>query len=68
MNRMNGWLIIILSFFEQEAANPYGNIESFDAIYYAVLQVIIVTGANGVSGRISVEPALDQPHYDSGPL
>lgn len=37
-------------FFEQEAANPQSNIESFDAIYYAALQVIIVAGANGVSG------------------
>ena len=36
--------------FEQEGANPQSNIESFDAIYYSVLQVVIVAGANGVSG------------------
>ena len=40
-----------IPFFEQEAANPYKNLESFDAIYYAVLQVVIVAGANGVSGH-----------------
>ena len=39
------------SFYEQEAANPQSNIESFDAIYYAALQVVIVAGANGVSGH-----------------
>ena len=38
-------------FFEQEAPNPFNNLESFDAIYYAALQVVIVAGANGVSGH-----------------
>ena len=37
--------------FEQEEANPNSNLESFDTIYYAVLQVVIVAGANGVSGH-----------------
>ena len=37
-------------FFEQEGPNPQSTLESFDAIYYAALQVIIVAGANGVSG------------------
>jgi len=36
--------------FEQEALNPHSNIQSFDAIYYAALQVVIVASANGVSG------------------
>ena len=37
--------------FEQEGANPGGNIESFDAIYYsAQVQVVIVASADGVSG------------------
>lgn len=30
-----------------------GNIESFDAIYYALLQVIIVASANGVRYKFS---------------
>ena len=51
-----------LLFFEQEAANPQGNLESFDAIYYAALQVVIVAGANGVSAppthRVSVKLTL----------
>jgi hypothetical protein len=38
-------------FFEQETANPLSNLESFDTIYYAVLQVVIIAGANGVSGH-----------------
>lgn len=58
------------NFFEQEGENPYSNIESFDTIYYAVLQVIIVAGANGVSGsdHISVEEALIHCIYYSGVL
>ncbi|KDR66929.1 hypothetical protein GALMADRAFT_258813 [Galerina marginata CBS 339.88] len=31
----------------REISNPQSNIESFDAIYYAVLQVVIVATANG---------------------
>ncbi|KAI0776961.1 Ion transport protein-domain-containing protein [Trametes elegans] len=30
--------------------NPQGNLESFDVIYYAALQVVIVSSANGWSG------------------
>lgn len=48
--KWDGWLSIN-PFFEQESTNPQSNIESFDAIYYAALQVIIVAGANGVSGH-----------------
>jgi hypothetical protein len=33
-------------------SNPYNNIESFDTVYYAALQVFIVASANGVSRRI----------------
>jgi hypothetical protein len=33
----------------QETQNPFANVESFDTIYYSVLQVIIVASANGVS-------------------
>ncbi|KAH9024879.1 Ion transport protein-domain-containing protein, partial [Lactarius pseudohatsudake] len=33
----------------KEADNPYGNIESFDTIYFAALQVFIVASANGWS-------------------
>ncbi|OJA17446.1 hypothetical protein AZE42_05939 [Rhizopogon vesiculosus] len=33
----------------QEGSNPYSGVESFDNIYYAALQVIIVTSANGWS-------------------
>jgi len=32
----------------QEGDNPYSGIQSFDNIYYAALQVIVVTSANGV--------------------
>ena len=50
---LNEWLADhnLFPFFEQESANPFSDLESFDAIYYAVLQVIIVAGANGVSGH-----------------
>lgn len=34
----------------QEQENPSNNVESFDAIHYAALQVVIVASANGVSG------------------
>ena len=44
-----GWMADHDPFYEQEGVNPYNNIESFDAIYFAVLQVVIVAGANGVS-------------------
>jgi voltage-dependent calcium channel len=33
----------------QEGENPQSNVESFDAVYYAALQVIIISSANGVS-------------------
>jgi len=33
----------------QEIVNPKHGIESFDAIHYAALQVVIVASANGVS-------------------
>jgi len=33
----------------QEQENPNNNVESFDTIYYAALQVIIVASCNGVS-------------------
>ena len=33
----------------QETVNPKENLESFDAIHYAALQVVIVASANGVS-------------------
>lgn len=32
----------------QEGDNPYSGIQSFDNIYYAALQVVVVTSANGV--------------------
>jgi hypothetical protein len=32
----------------QEGENPYSGIQSFDNIYYAALQVVVVTSANGV--------------------
>ncbi|KAH8980165.1 Ion transport protein-domain-containing protein [Lactarius hatsudake] len=35
----------------KEADNPQGNIESFDTIYFAALQVFIVASANGVTIR-----------------
>lgn len=38
-----------LTILTQEQENPYSNVESFDTIYYAALQVIIVASANGVS-------------------
>ncbi|THG95158.1 hypothetical protein EW026_g6441 [Hermanssonia centrifuga] len=34
----------------EEDSNPYSSIESFDTIYYAALQVFIVSSANGWSG------------------
>jgi hypothetical protein len=37
---------------KQELSNPKKNIESFDAIYYSALQVIIVATANGVCCRL----------------
>jgi voltage-dependent calcium channel len=46
-----GWMTDHNPFLEQESANPFSDIESFDAIYYAALQVVIVAGANGVSGH-----------------
>ena len=46
-----GWIADHNPSFEQESTNPNANLESFDAIYYAVLQVIIVAGANGVSSH-----------------
>ncbi|KAG1745083.1 Ion transport protein-domain-containing protein [Suillus paluster] len=33
----------------QEGTNPYSGVQSFDNIYYAALQVVIVTSANGWS-------------------
>jgi len=33
----------------QEGENPNDNIESFDAIWYSALQVVITATANGVS-------------------
>ena len=32
----------------REDQNPYSNIESFDTIYYAALQIVIVASVNGV--------------------
>ena len=71
-----GWMADhhnLFLYFEQEAANPQGNIESFDAIYYAALQVIIVAGANGVSGHqliphIHRGSIYQHHHIRSGPL
>jgi len=34
----------------QETQNPNGNVQSFDTIYAAALQVIVVASANTVSG------------------
>ncbi|KAH7925746.1 hypothetical protein BV22DRAFT_1128786 [Leucogyrophana mollusca] len=33
----------------QEGANPYSGVESFDTVYYAALQVLIIASANGWS-------------------
>lgn len=38
----------LINSLDQEGSNPNGGVESFDNIYYAVLQVLIVTSANGV--------------------
>jgi hypothetical protein len=49
-----GWFLLLICFSriftrsQQEQQNPDNNVESFDAIYYAVLQVIITAAANGV--------------------
>lgn len=42
--------IRISDIYLQEQENPSNNVESFDAIHYAALQVVIVASANGVSG------------------
>ena len=34
---------------QENSDNPEANMESFDVIYYAALQVVIVSSANGVS-------------------
>jgi hypothetical protein len=34
---------------QKETVNPKENLESFDAIHYAALQVFIIATANGVS-------------------
>ncbi len=38
---------------QENSDNPESNMESFDVIYYAALQVVIVSSANGVSEPIS---------------
>lgn len=37
----------------QESTNPQDDIESFDAVWYAALQVVITATANGVSSALS---------------
>lgn len=34
---------------QENSESPMANLESFDVIYYAALQVVIVSSANGVS-------------------
>lgn len=38
----------LINLLEQEGSNPNGGVESFDNIYYAALQVVVVTSANTV--------------------
>lgn len=41
--------LIIHAVKQEGLSNPYDDVESFDTIYYAALQVFIVSSANGVS-------------------
>ncbi|KAJ7487241.1 Ion transport protein-domain-containing protein [Mycena galericulata] len=44
-----GYICPIGQICREQGPNPYGNIESFDTIYYSALQVVIVASANGWS-------------------
>jgi hypothetical protein len=33
----------------QEGGNPFGGVESFDTVYYATLQIIVIASVNTVS-------------------
>ncbi len=50
--------VLRLFLYQENSDNPEANIESFDVIYYAALQVVIVSSANGVSIHTS-SPVLN---------
>ena len=33
----------------QEGENPFGGLESFDTVYYATLQIVVIASLNTVS-------------------
>ena len=41
--------VYFYAFPQENSDSPHSNMESFDVIYYAALQVVIVSSANGVS-------------------